>query len=147
MNLTKLKSKKFEITEVTSLVKIETKICRSKNMAEEQILCVLCHMEEKRERIVHRLGKRRIPSDLWNYFLESPGHMDLRFAFPPDKWQPLTSNYSFKALTAIPDKEISRNFLGIISTFVEATKKNAVNPNGENVNKLQTKETTTVPSR
>ena len=127
MNLTKLKPKKFEITEVSSLVKIETKISRSKNMAEEQTLCVLCHMEEMRERIVHRLGKRRIPADLWDYFLESPGHMDLRFAFPPDKRQPLTSNYSFKALTAVPDKEISSDFLGIISAFMEATKKNAVN--------------------
>ena len=115
-------------------------------MAEEQILCVLCQMEEKREKIVHRLGKRRIPSDLWKYFLESPGHMDLRFAFPPDKWQPLTSNYSFKELTAVPDKEISSDFLGIISAFMKATKKNAVNPNGENINILQTKETT-VPSR
>ena len=76
MNLTKLKSKKFEITEISSLVKIETKISRSKNMAEEQILCVLCHMEEKRERIVHRLGKRRIPADLWDYFLKSPEHWD-----------------------------------------------------------------------
>ena len=110
-------------------------------------MCVLCHMEEKKERIVNRLGKRRIPADLWDYFLESPGHMDIRLAFPPDKRQPLTSNYSFKALTATPDKEISSDFLGIISAFVDATKKNAVNPNGENVNNIQTKETKTVPSR
>ena len=116
-------------------------------MAEEQIMCVLCHMEEKKERIVNRLVKRRIPADLWDYFLETPGHMDLRFAFPPDKRHPLISNYSFKALRATPDKEISSDFLGIISAFVEATKKNAVNPNGENVNNLQTKETKTVPSR
>ena len=110
-------------------------------------MCVLCHMEEKKERIVNRLVKRRIPADLWDYFLETPGHMDLRFAFPPDKRHPLISNYSFKALRATPDKEISSDFLGIISAFVEATKKNAVNPNGENVNNLQTKETKTVPSR
>ena len=99
-------------------------------MAEEQTLCVLCHMEEKRERIVHRLGKRRIPSDLWKYFLESSGNMDL----------------SFKELTAVPDKEISSDFLGIISAFMKATKKNAVNPNGENINIFKTKEAT-VPSR
>ena len=116
-------------------------------MAEEQALCALCHMEEKKERIVNRLIKRRIPADMWDYFLEIPGHMDLRFAVPPDKRHPLTSNYSFKALTATPDKEISSDFLGIISAFVETTKKNAVNPNGEKVNILQTKETTTVPSR
>ena len=84
---------------------------------------------------------------MWDYFLETPGHMDLRFAFTPDRRHPLISNYSFKALRATPDKEISSDFLGIISAFVEATKKNAVNPNGENVNILQTKETTTVPSR
>ena len=104
-------------------------------------------MEEKKERIVNRLVKRRIPADLWDYFLENPGHMDLRFAFPLDKLQPLISSNRFKALTATPDKDISDGFLGIISAFVEATKKNAVNPNGENANKLQTKETTTVPSR
>ena len=116
-------------------------------MAEEQTMCVLCHMEEKKERIVKRLIKRRIPADMWDYFLETPGHMDLRFAFPPDKRHPLISNYSFKALRATTDKEISSDFLGIISAFVEATKKNAVNPNGENVNNIQTKETKTVPSR
>ena len=114
MNLNKLKLKKFEIIEISSLTNLKL----NKTMTEEQTLCVLCHMEEKKERIVNRLGKRRIPADMWDYFLESPGHMDLRFAFPPDKRQPLTSNYSFKTLTAIPDKEISRNFLGIISTFV-----------------------------
>ena len=83
-------------------------------MAEEQKMCVLCHMEEKKERIVNRLVKRRIPAYLWDYFLEIPGHMDLRFAFPPDKRHPLISNYSFKALTATPDKEISSDFLSII---------------------------------
>ena len=116
-------------------------------MAEEQARCILCHLEEKKERIVNRLIKRRIPPDEWDHFLEIPGHMDLRLAVPPDKRHPLTSNHSFKALIANPDKEISSDFLGIISAFVETTKKNAINPNGEKVNILQTKETTTVPSR
>ena len=111
-------------------------------MAREQTMCVLCHMEEKKERIVNRLVKRRIPADLWDYFLENPGHMDLRFAFPPDKLQtdPLISSNRLTALTATTDKYISNKFLGSISAFVEATKKNVVNPNGENANKLQTKE-------
>ena len=39
-------------------------------MAKEQAWCVLCHMEEKKERIVNRLIKRRIPADMWDYFLE-----------------------------------------------------------------------------
>ena len=101
-------------------------------------MCALCHMEEKKERIVNRFIKRRIPADMWDYFLEIPGHMDLRFAVPSDKRHPLTSNYSFKPLTATPDKEISSDFLGIISAFVKATKKNTVNPNGENGGNLQT---------
>ena len=107
-------------------------------MAEEQAWCALCHMEEKKERIVNRLIKRKIPADMWDYLLEIPGHMDLRFAVPPDKRHPLTSNYSFKALIATPDKEISTDFIGIISAFVKATKKNTDNPNGENGGNLQT---------
>ena len=107
-------------------------------MAEEQAWCALCHMEEKKERIVNRLIKRRIPADMWDYFLETPGHMDLRFAFPPDKRHPLISNYSFRALTATPDKEISSDFLDIISAFVKGTKKTTDNPNGENGGNLQT---------
>ena len=103
-------------------------------------------MEERKEMMVNRMVRRRIPADMWDYFLENPDHMEIRFAFPPDKLQtePLISS---TALTATTDKYISNEFLGSISAFVEATKKNAVNPNGENVNILQTKETTTVPSR
>ena len=109
-------------------------------MAEEQAMCALCHMEEKKQRIVNRLIKRRIPPDEGDYFFEIPGHMDLRLAVPPDKRHPLTSNHNFNALITTPDKEVSSDFLDIISAFVKATKKNTVNPNGENANKLQTKE-------
>ena len=45
-------------------------------MAEEQARCILCQMQEKKERIVNRLIERRIPPDEWDHFLEIPGHMD-----------------------------------------------------------------------
>ena len=95
-------------------------------------------MEEKKERIVNRLIKRRIPPDEWDYFLEIPGHMDLRLAVPPDKRHPLTSNHNFNALITTPDKEVSSDFLDIVSAFIKATKKTTDNPNGENGGNLQT---------
>ena len=45
-------------------------------MAEEQAWCALCHMEEKKERTIQLLVKRRFRADLWDYFLESPEHWD-----------------------------------------------------------------------
>ena len=107
-------------------------------MAEEQARCILCHLEEKKERIVNRLIKRRIPPDEWAHFLEIPGHMDLRLAVPPDKRHPLTSNHNFNALITTPDKEVSSDFLDIVSAFIKATKKTTDNPNGENGGNLQT---------
>ena len=43
-------------------------------MAREQTMCVLCHMEEKKERLIQELVRRRIPAYLWEYFLESSEH-------------------------------------------------------------------------
>ena len=118
-------------------------------MAEEQTMCVLCHMEERKEMMVNRMVRRRIPADMWDYFLENPGHMEIRFAFPPDKLQPLISRNRFEALTAIPDKDISDEFLGIISAFVEATKKVMTEPVAiaTGLFQAQTTERTTAPSR
>ena len=107
-------------------------------MAEEQARCILCHLEEKKERIVNRLINRRIPPDEGDYFFEIPGHMDLRLAVPPDKRHPLTSNHNFNALITTPDKEVSSDFLDIISAFIKATKKTTDNPNDENGGNLQT---------
>ena len=101
-------------------------------MAEEQARCILCHLEEKKERIVNRLIKRRIPPVEWDHFLEIPGHMDLRLAVPPDKRHPLTSNQNFNALITTPYKEVSSDFLDIISAFIKATKKITDNPDDEN---------------
>ena len=55
-------------------------------------------MEERKEMMVNRMVRRRIPADMWDYFLENPGHMEIRFAFPPDKLQPLISRNRFEAL-------------------------------------------------
>ena len=108
-------------------------------MAREQTMCVLCHMEEKEERLIQELVRRRIPTYLWYDFLESPKGRLLAERFQVN----LPISYSFNihnlALAATPDEYISNEFLGSISAFVEATKKNVVNPN-ENANNLQTKE-------
>ena len=95
-------------------------------------------MEEKKERIVNRLIKRRIPPDEWDYFLEIPGHMDLRLAVPPDKRHPLMSSHNFNALVTTPDKEVGSVFLDIASILIKATKKTTDDPNSENGGNLQT---------
>ena len=97
-------------------------------------------MEEKEERLIQELVRRRIPTYLWYDFLESPKGRLLAERFQVN----LPISYSFSihhiALAATTDKYISNDFFGSISAFVEATKKNVVNPNGENANNLQTKE-------
>ena len=107
-------------------------------MAEEQTRCILCQLQEKEERVVNRLIERRTTPNEWGHSLEIPGHMDLRLAVPPDKRHPLMSNHNFNALVTTPDKEVSSDFLDIVSAFIEATKKTSDDPNSENGGNLHT---------
>ena len=107
-------------------------------MAEEQTRCILCQLQEKEERVVNRLIERRITPNEWGHSLEIPGHMDLRLAVPPDKWHPLMSDHNFNALITTPDKEVSSDFLDIVSAFIKATKKTSDDPNSENWGNLHT---------